>query len=190
MREEAVDDVHSQNAKNARNLLSAPVRLRKNKMKKQTPKKFVNSMYLWSGFKEKILPHLTDKESGITLVPYVLPKNMNDSAIVRATKSTPLPVDEFASILQEFCKNADRSKYYIFHVQTPNKVVAVSLYWRDDEWNSYAYRFDDGRDWYEGSIFLSFATAVETSDASNIDTLNSLTLPKELIINGTVYVRK
>ncbi len=37
--------------------------------------------------------------------------------------------------------------------------VAVNVYWNDDEWNFNANDFDNGNDWNEGNILLSFETA-------------------------------
>lgn len=35
------------------------------------------------------------------------------------------------------------------------KVLALNLYWNDDEWNSNDYRFDNGNDWNAGNVFVS-----------------------------------
>ena len=149
-------------------------------------------MHRWQSFKEKIEPYLTDTKSNIILTPYTLTRNMSDFEIAKSAKSTPIPVVEFASVMQLFCENADKSKYYIFHVKTDSEVVAVSLRWNDAEWNSNASRFDDGLDWHGGSFFLSPATAPDPSETSNLDTLNSLTLARAIEVckeNGLVVYR-
>lgn len=155
---------------------------------KQTPTQFINSQYLWIGFKEKVLPFLTDTKYNGRVHTFVLPRIMSNSELQKETNSIPIPVKYFASAISNFLKTADKSKWYIGHINTGSQVVAFNVDWRDEEWNFRAYDFDDGDDWHGGRLFLSFATA--DSETLSLDTSDSLTLPNDLIINGITYVKK
>lgn len=100
------------------------------------------------------------------LKEYVLPKNMNDTAIQNAANSTPMEEDEFWAMLFLLIINPKlgkkvlkyevrKNKVYVFHLAS-NKVVAVG--WHGGRWNFLAYDFDSFS-WCPGVIvFLSPAT--------------------------------
>lgn len=158
-------------------------------MKRQKPLEFIKSCYLWSAFKDRVLPHLKNGMSSALLSEYVLPKDMQDSEIQKQTKSNPIPVEIFASVLQNFCKTADKSKCYIFHVQTPKEVVAVRVLWSGDEWDLDALDFDDDNPWFLGDVFLFSATGTSETDNKTLEPLDSLTLEKAVtIIKNAGYV--
>lgn len=104
------------------------------------------------------------------LTDYVLPKNMTDTEIQNMTKSIPMDEDTFWTVLYlliikpELGKELlgyelDKSKYYIFHVTMADGTVrAVYVRWSGDEWDCYAYAFDYGSAWYQGCVFVRFAT--------------------------------
>jgi len=133
------------------------------------PKQFIKKQYLTSSFKERVLPELTDDKSEIKLQECTLKERMNDTQLKEITKSTPINVKYFASIIQDFVKTADKSMYFILHIKTSKEVVAVPVSWYDDEWNFYAHDFDFSA-WCSGAyVFLFPAT----------DSLDSLTLCKK-----------
>lgn len=104
------------------------------------------------------------------LKEYVLPKNMNDTAIQNANSSTPMEENQFWAMLYLLIVNPKlgkkilkyelrKDKVYIFHVKLASgKVVAVSVHWSDDKWHFYAGVFDYGVWWFEGNVFLFPAT--------------------------------
>ena len=141
---------------------------------KLTPLQFINKQYLWSSFKERILPELTDEKIKGILSEYILPRKMSDAEIKEETKSIPIDVKYFASILQRFLEEADKNKVYIFHIQTSKEVVAFGVGWDDGGWGFRAYDFDDDGDWNAGGVFVSFAT----SKTKTLDTSDSLKLRK------------
>lgn len=105
------------------------------------------------------------------LVDYTLPKNMNDTGIQNATKSTPMDEDTFWVVLYLLIIKPElgkellgyeltKSNYYIFHVKMSDGTVrAVNVGWDDVEWYCYASSFDRGYDWRQGLVFVRFATA-------------------------------
>ena len=124
------------------------------------PLKFIKKLYLFSYFKEKVLPKLTDEVTDLELKEYVLPKLMNDTEIQKKYNSTPIDVKYFASILQKTLK--DENKFYIFHVKLKNNsVVAVGASWFADgrEWFLRAYGLDCDGLWNDGNCFFSPETA-------------------------------
>jgi len=124
------------------------------------PLKFIKKLYLFSYFKEKVLPKLTDEVTDLELKEYVLPKLMNDTEIQKKYNSTPIDVKYFASILQKTLKN--ENKFCIFHVKLKdNRVVAVNAYWRADDrgWSLSASELDYVYRWYDGVCFFSPVTA-------------------------------
>jgi len=104
------------------------------------------------------------------LKEYVLPKNMNDTAIQNANNSTPMKEDQFWAMLylliidpklgKKILKyELRKDKIYIFHVKLSSGiVVAVRVRWGGDEWGLDADDFDYGYPWCEGYVFLSPAT--------------------------------
>ena len=100
------------------------------------------------------------------LKEYVLPKNMNDTAIQNANSSVPMEEDQFWAMLYLFIINPKlgkkilkyelrKDKVYIFHVKLASgKVVAVYVFWHDDEWYVHANDFDYGDWWREGCVLL------------------------------------
>jgi len=102
------------------------------------------------------------------LKDYVLPKKQTNTEIQNATNSTPMQEDQFWVMLylliidpklgKKILKyELRRDKYYVFHVRlTSGEVIAVHLYWNDDEWNLNAYDFDVR--WNLVNVFLFPAT--------------------------------
>lgn len=135
-----------------------------------TPKQFITKNWNSSNFEERVLPYLTNIYSSEVYKSFKLPKPMNDFELQE--KGKPIPCEIFASTIQKFCETASKNDWYIIYVQTPKGVVAVFLYWNDDEWCFHARSLDDYT-WYEGGLFLSFATdTFETPQTlSNLDTL-------------------
>jgi hypothetical protein len=105
------------------------------------------------------------------LKDYVLPKNMNDTAIQNEAGSTPMKEDQFWAMLylliidpklgKKILKyELRKDKVYIFHVKLASgKVVAVVLRWDDGVWNLFAHGFDIVHPWDEGRVFLYPVTA-------------------------------
>lgn len=144
------------------------------------PTQFIKRQHLLLCFKEKVLPYLTDEKSKIKLKEYILPKYMNDTSIKTTTNSTPIDVKYFASILHNHLKTANKNKYYIFHIKTPKKIVAVRVDWFADVWFVYAFDFDYGVLWDEGFVFLFPATDTLDLDTRNSDPLVLETRIKKL----------
>ena len=138
---------------------------------KTKPKEFINSQYIWSGFKEKILPELTDKKSTLKLEEHKLGVPMYDTEITKKYGDISISVDIFASVLQNILK--DKEKWYLFHVKTSKGVVAVSVYWRDDGWDLHARVLDCGDPWLGGRSF--FTPATRNLDTKSLDTSETLT---------------
>lgn len=132
------------------------------------PKQFIKKQYLTSSFKERVLPELTDDKSEIKLQECTLKERMNDTQLKEITKSTPINVKYFASIIQDFVKTADKSMYFILHIKTSKEVVAVPVGWSGDEWDFGADGFD--YDWWPGDLVFLFPAT---------DSLDSLTLCKK-----------
>jgi len=88
---------------------------------------------------------------------YVLPKNMSDSKIQENTSSKSMSLEEYylARYILLILGKADKSKVYIFHVQTGDSVIAHRLLLENNEWLSFACSFGFGRDYIGGSIFVS-----------------------------------
>ena len=120
-----------------------------------TPTKFIQSQYLYNSFKETVFPYLTNKKADKTLNVFELPKSMNDFELQNIGSS--IPVEVFASVMQQTLKNANKSNWYVVHVKLKDKAVAVRVYWYDDEWYFGEYSLGDDT-WREGYLFLSFAT--------------------------------
>ena len=120
--------------------------------------------WLWEPAKEKVVQINAFGKNN--LKEYVLPKNMNDTAIQNATNSTPMGEDAFWAILYLLVINLKlgkkilkyelrKDKFYVFHVKlTSGKVVAVFVRWDDDEWDLNANDFDRITPWLEGDVFL------------------------------------
>lgn len=104
------------------------------------------------------------------LKQYVLPENMNDTAIQNKNASTPMTEDQFWAMLYLLIINPKlgkkilkyvlrKDKVYVFHVKlTDGTVVAVRVYWIDDEWDLSARGFGHLNLWCEGGVFLFPAT--------------------------------
>jgi hypothetical protein len=104
------------------------------------------------------------------LVDYVLPKNMNDTEIQNATKSTPMDEDIFWAVLylliiepelgkQLLGYELTESYFYIFHVIMVNGNVRTVRVHLRGEWLCFALAFDDeGIPWSQGCVFVHFAT--------------------------------
>lgn len=100
------------------------------------------------------------------LKEYVLPKNMNDTAIQQANISTPMEEDQFWVMLYLIVINPKlgkkilkyelrKDKVYIFHVKLASgKVVAVDVYWYGGEWRLDAVDFGRVAWWRGGCVFL------------------------------------
>jgi len=96
---------------------------------------------------------------------------MNDTAIQKASSSTPMGENQFWAMLYLFIIESklgkkilkyelQKDKVYIFHVKlTSGKVVAVSVYWIGDEWYFDANEFVYYDLWNEGNVFLYPASA-------------------------------
>jgi len=106
------------------------------------------------------------------LKEYVLPKNMNDTAIQNAVSLTPLmEEDQFWAVLYLLIINPKlgkkilkyelrKDKVYVFHVKLASgKVVAVSVGWSDDGWSLCASNLDSDDWWYGVNVFLFPASA-------------------------------
>lgn len=123
--------------------------------------------WLWLPAQEKTVP--VNAFGKNVLKDYVLPKNMNDTAIQNANNSIPIGEDAFWAMLYLLIVNPKlgkkilkyelrKDKVYIFHVQLADRVVAVLVDWRDDEWVLSADVFDYVDPWDAGRVFLSPAT--------------------------------
>ncbi len=124
--------------------------------------------WLWTSAQEKTIS--INVFGNNILKEYILPKNMNDTAIKNASKSSSMTENQFWVMLYLLIINPKlgkrilkyelrKDKVYICHVKLSSGVsVAVDLYWFDDEWRLYAYDFDYGNDWYGGCVFLFPAT--------------------------------
>ena len=138
---------------------------------KTKPKEFINSQYIWSGFKEKILPELTDKKSTLKLEEHELGVPMYDTEITKKYGDISISVDIFASVLQNILK--DKEKWYLFHVKTSKGVVAVDVRWDGDGWRLRAFGLGCGGPWSGGCSF--FAPATRNLDTKSLDTSETLT---------------
>lgn len=123
--------------------------------------------WLWLPSQEKTVP--VNAFGKNFLKDYVLPKNMNDTAIQNANNSTPMGEDAFWAMLyllilkpklgKKILKyELRKDKVYIFHVQLAGRVVAVDVDWDDGGWDLGANEFDYGRPWVDGDVFLCPAT--------------------------------
>jgi hypothetical protein len=160
---------------------------KKLKIKKQTPLQFIDKQKQWGSFKELILPELTNKKSTIKLKEYILPEWMSDTEIQKETNSTPINVEYFASILQNFLLKADKSRFYVFHIQLKDKIVAFNVYWSGGEWFLVAYEFDIDGWWSRGDVFLFPATS--NLDTKTLDTSDHLKF-KNLVSDLELLVKK
>jgi hypothetical protein len=100
------------------------------------------------------------------LKDYVLPKDMNDTAIVNANSFTSMTEDQFWAmlflliIIPKFGKKIlkyelRKDKTYILNVKlTSGKVVPVRVFCAGTVWNFDAFTFDIGDDWVAGNVFL------------------------------------
>lgn len=131
--------------------------------------------YFWPNFKSWLWESSQQMVVSIDAVgksvveDYVLPKNMNDTDIQNANSSTPLSIDAFWAMMYLLVVNPKlgkkilkysfkKDKVYICHVQLADRVVAVNVHWRGDEWFFGAFDFDDIFLWFEGFVFLHLAT--------------------------------
>ena len=137
------------------------------------PQYFGDQFNNWLWVPEKHKEIIVDTDAVRKLKEYRLPKKMNDTTIQKNAESKPMSMDEYWLIRYLLIVNPELGKQllgyelkqdgtvYIMHVVKPDgSVVAVRLGWDDAEWYSLADRFGGGNDWYEGSVFLSSATAV------------------------------
>lgn len=101
---------------------------------------------------------------------YILPKDMNDTAIQKAKKSKRLSVNEFFQLLYLLIVEPNlgkellnfelnkKSKAYFFHLElVSGESAAVRIRWDggDDEWSIEAHKWDPAkRPWRKGFIFL------------------------------------
>lgn len=99
---------------------------------------------------------------------YVLPKNMNDTAIQKANGSASVDEDTFWAILYCLIIKPElgkellnyelrKDKVYIIHVRVGDNVIAFYVYWGGGEWNLVARSFGSN-DWSKDIVFLYFAT--------------------------------
>ncbi|MCX6755219.1 MAG: hypothetical protein NT068_01590 [Candidatus Nomurabacteria bacterium] len=123
--------------------------------------------WMWAPAQSRTI--VVDVFRGVTPKEYILPKNMNDTAIQNANTSVPMEEDTFWAMHYLLIINPKlgkkilkyelrKDRYYICHVKLASgKVVAVNVYWDDDGWYCYANVFDYYT-WNEGYVFLSLAT--------------------------------
>lgn len=110
---------------------------------------------------------------------------MTDTEMARITGSSPIPAEVAASFIVSFLSTADKAKWYIFHTQTPQGVVAFVVDWDDDEWNFYAGDFG-GNAWDGGYVFVSFATDSVKLKSGNSEAL----ILKNLVADLKVLIQK
>ncbi|MCX6752787.1 MAG: hypothetical protein NTW62_00355 [Candidatus Nomurabacteria bacterium] len=123
--------------------------------------------WMWAPAQSRTI--VVDVFRGVTPKEYILPKNMNDTAIQNANTSVPMEEDTFWAMHYLLIINPKlgkkilkyelrKDKWYIFHVKLASgKVVAVHVRWGVDEWGCIADDFDNNT-WNEGNVFLSLAT--------------------------------
>jgi len=140
------------------------------------PKQYIKNQYLYSSFKEKIEPYLTDTEYKGEINSFVLGESLNDIEIQNKFKPTPIPIETAGSFIQKFLENADKSKWYITYVQTKDRVVAVRVAWLDGGWSLNARELDESYRWDAEDVFFSPATAdtetLKSKTLGNSDPLN------------------
>ncbi len=140
------------------------------------PKQYIKNQYLYSSFKEKIEPYLTDTEYKGEINSFVLGEPLNDIEIQNKFKPTPIPIKTAGSFIQKFLENADKSKWYITYVQTKDRVVAVNVSCHGAEWRLSAYGLDESDCWGAEHVFFSPATAdtetLKSKTLGNSDPLN------------------
>ncbi len=127
---------------------------------------------LWLGQPSAAKTILLDFAQASPLQEYILPENMNDTAIQNRAQSKPMTEQQFWLMLyvliiepklgkQHFQYELSKSKYYIFHVQLDSgEVVAVLVFWYVGAWFCYANRFGFDGAWNQAHVFLFFAPAV------------------------------
>ncbi|MEK7572326.1 MAG: hypothetical protein AAB493_00505 [Patescibacteria group bacterium] len=104
------------------------------------------------------------------LKQYILPKAMNDTAILNAVSSLPMELNQFWAVLYlliispKFGKKILKYKLwkykvYIFHVELASRIVAVSVGWDEAGWALGASNLDSYDWWEEINVFLFFASA-------------------------------
>ena len=137
------------------------------------PQYFGDQFNNWLLVPDKDKEIIVDTEAVRNLKEYRLPKIMNDTTIQKNAGSTPMSMEEYWLTRYLLIINPELGKQllgyelkqdgtvYIMHVKKADgTVVAVDLGWSGGEWCSSALRFGGDGGWSEGSIFLSFATAM------------------------------
>lgn len=124
--------------------------------------------WLWTPAQTKLV--IIDAFGKNNLKEYVLPKNMNDTAIQNANNSAPMSEHQFWAMLFLLIINSklgkkilkyelQKHKVYIFHVKLTSGIfIDVSVYWGRGEWSFDASYFDSGGSLERGYVFLFPAT--------------------------------
>lgn len=152
------------------------------------PRKYIETFYQWTSFKERVQPYLTDKKHTKKLEGYVLPRNMNDTEIKSETNSQPIDVEVLADCIQKQC--TDKNKWYIFHVKTPKEIVAVLVNWNGDRWDVRADDWGYVGPWFEGRVFVFSATAGAKTLKSDSLTLSNLDARNKVLEKKLVKINK
>lgn len=133
-------------------------------------------MYIWKDAQNLLFTPNKDHRIDINntigkLRGYTLLTNMNDSNIQKNAKSIPISKDEFFLVLFLLIVNTklgkevlgyklDTSKCYLFYVQIAcEKLVTVSLFPGNDEWNVDCLDFNLNDAWLADAVLLYFGTA-------------------------------
>ena len=124
------------------------------------------NIHLYDSFKNKVMSHYKKGGKVIPLEKHKLPNDMYDTEIIKEYNTKPVSLNDFVVTLNSLIKNKKLDDYNIFHVNTPNGVVAVGVFRDGVEWFVSARELDYDYRWSEGYSFFSPATV----DSLNLET--------------------